>query len=244
MNKLKLNCDLGEKVHDNDELIMPFIDQANIACGLHASDPQTISQTIASAKSHNVEIGAHPSYPDRENFGRLSMTLSRTALQAVLHYQLHAFRGLCELQNSQFTYVKPHGALYNDMMRSTKLFEQVCHSVQQFDSSLAIMIQAIPNVTQHQQIADKYGLRLRFEAFADRNYQDDGLLISRALPNAIIHEETQILNNIKGLISTGALYSTTSKKLPLQVDSLCVHGDNLAAISLVQQLRALIDSHD
>lgn len=241
MSKLKLNCDLGEKVHDNDALIMPYIDQANITCGLHASDPQTIASTIRLAKKHNVTIGAHPSYPDKDNFGRQSMALSEAELITVLHYQLAAFKQLCLLENAELAYVKPHGALYNDMMKDTKVFTIVCQAMASFSNNLPLMLQALSDLTVHQAIADKFNLPLIFEAFADRNYQDDGLLISRINPNAMITEHQIVIDNIQQLLTNGKVKAASGKLINLTVDSLCVHGDNPQAIELVKQLRQLID---
>ncbi|WP_286234592.1 5-oxoprolinase subunit PxpA [Thalassotalea sediminis] len=239
-----LNCDLGEKVHDNDALLMPFIDQANIACGLHASDPQTISHTIQLAIKHNVAIGAHPSYPDKANFGRVTMPLSQPALESVLHYQLAAFSQLCELNGTQLRYVKPHGALYNDMMKDHDIFTTLCHVIAQMFTDVSLMIQALPNMAPFIHIAKHYNISIISEAFADRNYQDNGLLVPRSHSYAMVNDSTQVKQNIANLLNTGHMTSTSGKTLPLSVKSLCVHGDNEHALAIVKQIRQQIDEYD
>jgi len=238
-----LNCDLGEKVHDNDGLIMPFINMANIACGFHASDPLTIHNTIKLALTHKVSIGAHPSYNDRDNFGRVSIVYSREELIAIIQYQLGAIQAICRQQNTQLNYVKPHGALYNDMMKNSEIFETVCMAISSFDKYLPLVIQAIPNTEEVKAIASKYQLSLMFEAFADREYTDEGFLVSRQEENAIIHDANKIIQRCETLLQHQYFESVTGNKLTLRVDTLCVHGDNPAAIEITKQLRQLLSKH-
>ncbi|OKY27399.1 5-oxoprolinase subunit PxpA [Thalassotalea sp. PP2-459] len=240
---LLLNCDLGEKVHHNDALLMPYIDQANIACGLHASDPQTIDHTIKLAIKNKVYIGAHPSYPDKENFGRKTMVLPQNSLEAVLHYQLAAFAQLCKINDGQLRYVKPHGALYNDMMKDLDIFTVICQVINNLFTDVSLMIQALPEMSKFQQVAAKYNISLITEAFADRNYQDSGLLVPRTQANATIHDATHIQQNIAQLLKTGKLLSVSGQALPITVDSLCIHGDNQHAVTLVKQIRQLLNEH-
>lgn len=238
---MKLNCDIGEKVHDNDALIMPYIDQANIACGFHASDPITIVNTIKLAVKHDVEIGAHPSYPDQANFGRQSMAFPKDELIAIIHYQVGALQTLCQLHGAQLRYVKPHGALYNDMMADTSLFELVCQAISAVNGHLSLMLQALPNTSEFRTIANKWKVSLQFEAFADRAYQANGLLVPRSQKGAVIHNESQVLDQINDLLKKQILIAIDGTHLPLHVDTLCVHGDNTAALKLVSSLRKLID---
>lgn len=240
---LLLNCDLGEKVHNNDALIMPYINQANIACGLHASDPQTIDDTIKLAIKHKVTIGAHPSYPDKEHFGRKTMLLPHHSLEAVLHYQLAAFAQLCKINGVQLRYVKPHGALYNDMMKDLNIFTVICQVINAMFTQVSLMIQAIPKMDEFQQIAAQYNINLITEAFADRNYQDNGLLTPRSQANAIIHNANTIKQNIAQLLNTGKLISASGKALSVSVDSICVHGDNQHALTIAKQIRQQLNEH-
>lgn len=240
---MKLNCDLGEKVHDNDALIMPYIDMANIACGFHASDPLTIANTIKLALTHSVKIGAHPSYNDSENFGRVSISYSPKELIALIQYQIGAMHAMCLSNNAKLSYVKPHGALYNDMMKSSAIFEQVCQAISAFDASLPLLIQAIPDTKPFKAIALKYNVSLLFEAFADREYTDEGLLVARSQANAVIHNSDKIIERCEQLITQKQFTSVGGKTLTLEVDTLCVHGDNPTAIESAKKLKALLVKH-
>ncbi len=240
---MKLNCDLGELTgKDNqDALIMPYIDQANIACGFHASTPEIMQATVALAIKHQVTIGAHPGYPDKANFGRVSMQLSEQQLIACLHYQIGALQAICQVQGSKVSYVKPHGALYNDMMADPEILRTICQAIAQLDNSLPLMIQAHPDNAKHQVIAKQYHIKLWFEAFADRAYQDDGLLVPRAQPNSVLATEQQVLSRVSELVNSGQLSSINKEKLTLKVDTLCVHGDNAKAVNLVKAIRAWLN---
>jgi len=246
---MKLNCDLGESFGSwqkgADQAIMPLIDLANIACGFHASDPLTMLKTVQLAKQHQVTIGAHPSYPDLIGFGRRSMTFSAPELTAIIQYQIGALHALCLSNDTVVSYVKPHGALYNDMMKDLQLFNTVCASLSSITalntSPLPLIIQAIPDTHPFEEIAQRYGLTLWFEAFADRAYQDNGFLVPRSDENAVIHETEQVVNRCNHLLTTGKLLSINGKELSLNVDTLCVHSDTPSAVDLVVKLRILLD---
>jgi UPF0271 protein len=244
---MKLNCDLGESFGSwhkgNDNQIMPLIDLANIACGFHASDPLTMQATVRLAVEHDITIGAHPGYPDLIGFGRRSMTYSPQELTAIFHYQIGALQAICASQNTRVSYVKPHGALYNDMMVNQELFITLCAAMAQLDKNLPLMVQALPNVSFFQETADKFGITLWFEAFADRKYDDNGLLVSRKHINAVIHNEEQVIDQCRHLLQHGELISMNGKLLKIHVDSLCVHGDNPAAIELVKGLNVMLKKH-
>ena len=238
---MKINCDLGESFGSwqmgQDAQLMPYIDMANIACGFHASDPQTMQQTIALAEQHNLSIGAHPSYPDLVGFGRRSMKIAPVELQALLQYQISALQGMSALQGLDVTYVKPHGALYNDMMKDLELFRTICQSVAAFSQNLVLVIQALPDNDRFIEIANTFELTLKFEAFADRNYQDNGLLIPRSHPNAVINDLSLIKHRCQELQNTGTIYSMNNKPLKMQVDTICVHGDHANAIEVARTVR-------
>jgi len=237
---MKLNCDLGESFGawelGNDAQIMPYIDQANIACGLHAGDPLIMQHTIALAHKHQVSIGAHPSYPDRQGFGRRSMALSENELIATLHYQLATLNGMCQIQKATLDYVKPHGALYNDMMKNAVIFESICKAINQFSINLPLVIQALPNIEPYQEIALNYGVSLRFEAFADRHYQDNGLLVPRSETNGVITDVNLIVKRVNLLKDEGVILSVNDKPISLLIDTLCVHGDTKNAITIVKAI--------
>ena len=241
MEKIALNCDLGESFGQwqmgNDTKMMPFIDQANIACGFHGGDPLVMQQTVAMAVKHNVAIGAHPSYPDLQGFGRRSMAIASSELIALIHYQLGALQGICQVNGTTMSYVKPHGALYNDMMRDKEIFTTICQAISQFSTELVLVIQAIPKPAEFQAIADQYQIGLRFEAFADRNYLDSGLLVPRSQPDAVIHSPDEVVARMQTLKQTGALTSINGKPLKLMVHTVCVHSDTQDALTLVKRLK-------
>lgn len=243
---MKLNCDLGEFKENNDAEIMPYIDMANIACGFHGSDALTIKKTVQLAIEHQVIIGAHPSYPDVENFGRQSMALSSDELIAVIQYQVGALQALCHAENTLVTYVKPHGALYNDMMKNLAIFKDICRAIAQLNQRssqpLALMIQALKNTQPFEQIAKAQNITLYFEAFADRAYQDNGLLVSRSEAGAVLSSNTAVVDRCQKLINKQPLLSINNQPLEFQLDALCVHGDTPNALAMLKALRKTINA--
>ncbi len=243
---MKLNCDLGEFKNNNDADIMPYIDMANIACGFHGSDALTIKKTVQLAVEHQVIIGAHPSYPDVENFGRQSMTLSSDELIAVIQYQVGALQALCHAENTLVTYVKPHGALYNDMMKNLAIFKDICRAIAQLNQRssqpFALMIQALKNTQPFEQIAKAQNITLYFEAFADRAYQDNGLLVSRSEASAVLSSNAAVIERCQKLINKQPLLSINNQPLEFQLDALCVHGDTPNALAMLKALRATINA--
>ncbi len=242
---MKLNCDLGESFGvwnmGQDSAIMPYIDMANIACGFHASDPLTIEQTLQLAVEYRVSLGAHPSYPDLVGFGRRSMQCSADEVRAMLFYQVSALSGMSQVYGAQLSYIKPHGALYNDMMRSDVLMDTVMQTVAQFSEKLDLVIQATEKNDFYRDKAEDHGIGLQFEAFADRAYDDAGLLLPRSNAGAVFHETATILDRVKRLAEEGVLLSASGKKILLAPDTLCVHGDNPQSVALVQDIRRVLD---
>ncbi|WP_417439397.1 5-oxoprolinase subunit PxpA [Idiomarina sp.] len=241
---MKLNCDMGEAfgawTMGRDEEIMPFIDQANIACGFHASDPLTMSKTVALAKQCNVTIGAHPAYPDLVGFGRRNMDIAPAELKALIQYQIGALQGICRAQGTQVTYVKPHGALYNTMMANFAVLETVMQAVSELDPSLILMVMAIPEVEQVKALAQKYNLALWFEAFSDRLYTEEGRLTPRQQNNAVHKDFALIERQVLQLSQHGSLITESGNALDVHADTICVHGDGDHAVEAVQRIRAVI----
>ena len=240
---MKLNCDLGELQHSNDEAIMPFIDQANIACGFHASDPLTMLTTVKLAAQHEVAIGAHPSYPDKAHFGRRSLRFSDAQLIAILHYQIGALLAICQAQKVPLCYVKPHGALYNDMMVDKSVFSTVCRAMASLEKPLPLMIQALPNAKIFADIADQWGITLIPEAFADRAYQSSGLLVPRSETKAVFCSTEEVLIQARNLITNQQVVSIEKQRVTIKAESLCVHGDTPQAVSMVKALRQQLDAN-
>ena len=241
-----LNCDLGESFGSwtmgLDEQVMPHIDQANIACGFHGGDPLTMRKTLALAAQHGVSIGAHPAYPDLVGFGRRPMNLSADEIIANLHYQVAALEGMAHSQQLELAYVKPHGALYNDMMAKEEVRVAIMQAIASYHRPLSLMLQATPEASTHRDEAEAFGVDLLFEAFADRCYDDDGKLLSRSKPGAV-HDRERMLAQVEQLQRDGTVATVSGQIIPLQADTLCVHGDNLEGVQAIQAIRALVDGH-
>ncbi|RUO18467.1 hypothetical protein CWE08_11140 [Aliidiomarina iranensis] len=240
-NRILLNCDLGEGLGPwqmgNDAAIMPYIDCANVACGFHAGDPVIMQKTVALAVNHKVKIGAHPAYPDLLGFGRRSMALSAQEVEATVLYQMAALDGFCRAKNTAIAYVKPHGALYHDMLRNDATFMAILRAIKAFDDKLPLVMLAQENVQHWQTMAANEGINLWFEAFADRAYTDTGALVPRSEPKAVIHDVAAMHKQALQLAQTGTVTSINGKTIAIQVDTLCVHGDTPEALDAVKRIR-------
>ena len=244
MTTLLLNCDLGESFGSwtmgMGGQVVPHIDQANIACGFHAGDPLIMSKTLKLAADNRVMIGAHPSYPDLVGFGRRSMNCSVDEMRALVLYQLSALDGMAQSTGQQVEYVKPHGALYNDMMANPLVRGTMMEAVASYYRPVRLMLQATPQADEHRAEAEGYGIELYFEAFADRCYADDGKLLSRAKPGAV-HSKDKMLAQVAQLKANGTITTVSGHILTLDVDTLCVHGDNAEGVAAIAQIRALLE---
>jgi len=221
----------------NDEEIMPYIDMANLACGFHASDAVTMSRSVILAKKYNVTIGAHPSYNDLLGFGRRTILCSLEEIKSIILYQLGALNAFCRANGTAISYVKPHGALYNDMMRDENIFKAVLNAVSSFNKNIRVMILSGPKNEEYDYTAKLYDINLLYEVFADRNYNDDGSLVSRMEENAVIHEELDVIARIVNLKDKSLVTSINGHKLFLRCDSICIHGDNEKALEFVKLVR-------
>jgi UPF0271 protein len=242
-----LNCDLGESYGSFtmglDAEVMPHIHQANVACGFHGGDPVTMRNTLSLARKHGVTLGAHPAYPDLVGFGRRSMSLSREELIASMLYQVAALDGMAACEGLQLDYIKPHGALYNDMMADPQVREAVMAAVAVFHRPLKLMLLATPDADLHRREAAEAGVcGLLFEAFADRCYDDDGRLLSRRQPGAV-HDRERTLAQVEQLHRDGTVTTVSGRTLPLVADTLCVLGDNLEGVSAIRAIRAIVDAN-
>lgn len=245
MKRLLLNCDIGESFGawsmGLDAEVMPFIDCANVACGFHASDPQTMRRTVALAAEHDVTVGAHPAYPDLVGFGRRSMACSPDEVENILLYQIGALDGICRAEGTQVRYVKPHGALYNDMMRKPELLRAVMKAVIAYSPSLPLMLMSTRDNSAAQAVADELGVTLWFEVFADRAYDAAGMLVSRAVPGAVHHDAETVVAQAISLARGDALTASDGSALRLRADTLCVHGDNAGSVAAVQRIRQALE---
>ena len=240
---MKLNCDLGESfgawTMGLDEKVMPYIDQANIACGFHAGDPLVMQNTLTLAKKCKVSVGAHPSYPDLVGFGRRSITCSKQEIIALIHYQVAALDGMANTQAITIDFVKPHGALYNDMMSKPDVFDAILTAIAQYPKPLALMLQATPELSVYKQKAEDVGVTIYSEAFADRCYNDNGRLLPRSEVGAVLNKKA-MLAQVKQLSESGSVTTVSGKQLTLDVDSLCVHGDNIEGVNAISEIRDLL----
>jgi len=238
---IKLNCDIGESFGiwkmGNDEKIFPLIHMANLACGFHASDALTMQNSVKLAKQHNVEIGAHISYQDLVGFGRRSMNYTSEELIAISIYQISALEGFCKIEGMSVSYVKPHGALYNDMMKNDTIFIDILKAISSYNKNIKLMILSTLQNNKYNKIAKSYGIELIYEVFADRNYTSDGFLVSRKEKNALIKNKSDIINRIKTLKEKKYLLDINNNKLFIEAHCICVHGDEQNALEFITSLK-------
>ena len=223
---LMINCDLGECLAPNpDADIMPLIDMANIACGGHAGDDQSIQKTLQLAQKNQVAIGVHPSYADIPNFGRISQTLTPKALFSLLYQQINHFQSLCTEQNVRLEYVKPHGALYHDMMHKPHVLEVICEVISKIDQNLPLVVQA--GYEHYLKNFENNENRLFLhEVFADRGYQ--GMqMIARAEKGAVLTRSKEIISQ----------YHQFLLEKSFKIDTICFHSDNIASIEALKQIK-------
>lgn len=246
MATLKLNADMGESfgpwVMGLDHEVMPHVDLANIACGFHASDPDVMRKTVRLAKTHGVGIGAHPAYPDLVGFGRRSMSCSADEIENLVLYQLGALESICRAEGTHLVYVKPHGALYNDMARDAERFAAVARAIRSFNAALPLMTLAMRDTAHLRAQAEEHGITLWFEAFADRAYDPEGCLVPRSQPGAVHHDPGTIIEQARRIATRQPLTASDGSQLVLEADTLCVHGDNEESIAAVRRIREMMNT--
>lgn len=236
--KINLNADLGESfgawTMGNDEAMLPLVGAANVACGFHGGDPLVMRRTVRAAKALGVSIGAHPAYPDLQGFGRRKMSLPPEELEAALIYQIAALDGLARSEGSAVTYVKPHGALNNSACADRALADTIVRALRAYNPRLILLAPALSQLCVAAYEAD---LPVVEEIYADRAYLDDGQLVPRSRPDAMIHGAAQSLAHVLAMLEENALISLTGKRLPCPIGSICVHGDGPDAVATAQHLR-------
>jgi len=243
MPPIDLNCDMGESYGHfkvgNDDAIFPYIDSCNIACGFHGGDPLHMETTIKKAIAHDVIIGAHPSYPDLAGFGRRKMQVPPNELKAILKYQIAAIKGMTESLGRQLVYVKPHGALYNTAASSRAETEAVIEAIRSIDPQLALMGLA---GSMMEMVAKEQQILFIAEAFADRQYTADGRLQSRQIEGAVIHDPQKSAQQVLSIMQKQQVISASGTIVPIVAQSVCIHGDNPAAVAILKAIRALINN--
>jgi UPF0271 protein len=231
---LDLNADVGEGCGD-DAALLALVTSASVACGGHAGDAVSMRRVVELAVHHGVAIGAHVSYPDRENFGRRDLRLPAAELTAHVLYQLGALAAIAAAAGARLCYVKPHGALYNRMADDAVTAEAVLTAMQAFDASLPLL--TLPGSIAAQ-CAEKHRIKAVAEAFADRAYQDNGRLLPRAEPGAVLHDTKQVAVRALRWAREGVMDSISGRPVHIAARSLCVHGDTPEAVSMARALRA------
>lgn len=230
--QIDINCDLGEGL-PNDSELMPYISSCNIACGGHAGTVQSIDKTIALAIKNKVKIGAHPSYPDKENFGRKPLTITPDNLQKSLESQLQLFLDRLKLQNTKLHHIKAHGALYNASAKNKTIAEIIVKSVKNISKSVFLYV---PFNSEIEKVAKKNDLNVQYEAFIDRNYNQDGSLVARNQENAVITDKEEALQHLLKMVEHKQITTIFKKEINIKADTFCIHGDNTKAIELLKHL--------
>ena len=232
MLTIDINCDMGEGV-GNDGIIMPFISSANIACGYHAGDEEIMKQTVELAIKNNVAIGAHPSFFDRENFGRIEMNLPADEIYDLVFLQLRKIDKIVKGENRRLHHVKPHGALYNMSAKHREIARAIAQAVKDFDEELILFVLSGSIAIDE---AKAINLKTANEVFADRTYQDDGSLTPRSQRNALIEDVDKAVQQALQMIKQKTVTSTSGKTIQINADTICIHGDGKNAVPLAKAI--------
>jgi UPF0271 protein len=235
---IDLNADLGEsygvwKLGD-DDAILDLVTSANVACGFHAGDPALLLRTCRAAVERGVRIGAQVGYPDRAGFGRRFIDADPEDLKADVIYQIGALQAIASVAGSNVSYVKPHGALYNAIVTHRDQARAVAEAVRSVDPALPVL--GLSGSVFFAE-AEELGLRTVPEAFADRAYQSDGALVSRRLPNAVLHDVEEIADRVASMVTSGRVAAADGSTIPITVESVCVHGDSPGAVQIAKAVR-------
>ena len=236
--EININCDLGEssKLHStkNDPLLLKIVNSANIACGYHAGDKFTMEKTIEISKENNVSIGAHPSFKDPENFGRKRLNLPSNEITKLIIDQINILSDVAHKTGMRVTHVKPHGALNNMACENYDLAKVISESIIQVNKELIFLV---PTGSQMEKAGKKLGMKVAVEIFADRNYEDNGNLVSRSKSNAMITDPEIAKKHVIKMVENQALNCYSGKQIPCEIDSVCVHGDGQSAVKTAKQIR-------
>ncbi|MFO6296258.1 5-oxoprolinase subunit PxpA [Rahnella selenatireducens] len=235
-----LNADLGEGCA-NDEALLQLVSSANIACGFHAGDAQTIQQSVRWALKYGVAIGAHPSFPDRENFGRTAMQLPPETVYAQVVYQLGALAAITRAEGGKMVHVKPHGMLYNQAATDALLADAIARAVYDVDPTLRLVGLAGSELIR---AGERLGLQTRQEVFADRRYQSNGTLVPRNQPDAMIESDELALDQTLAMVREQKVLSREGAWVPVQADTVCLHGDGEHALTFARRLREAFGEQD
>ncbi len=243
--EININCDLGEKTvhhstkHDPD--LLKIVNSANIACGFHAGDEQTMINTIKISKNNNVSIGAHPSFNDPQNFGRKRQNLSEKDLKKLIIDQYEVLQNLAIKLGTKVTHIKPHGALNNMACEDLQLSKILAETIYNIDKNL---IYLVPTGSKMEMAAKKFDMKIACEIFADRNYEDDGNLVSRSKDNAIITDPEKCKKHVLDMVENQSINCMSGKKIKCEIDSVCIHGDNVESLETAKQIKKVLEENN
>jgi len=236
--EINLNCDLGEKSKHhsnvNDPDLLEIVNSANIACGYHAGDEETMKQVIQISKKNGVSIGAHPSFNDPENFGRERINLSSSEIKKLIIDQYKILQNIANKYDQKVSHIKPHGALNNMACEDIELATTLAKTIKEINKDL---IYLVPTGSKMEEAAKKFDMKIACEIFADRNYEDDGNLISRKKPNALITDPQQAKKHVLHMVKNQTLNCHSGKQIPCQIDSVCIHGDNKNSLATAKSIK-------
>jgi len=236
--EININCDLGEKSkhhsNHNDPKLLDIVNSANIACGYHAGDDQSMNQVIEISKENGVSIGAHPSFDDPENFGRKRMNLSSSEIRKLIIDQYAILQNIASKHGENVTHVKPHGALNNMACEDIELATTIAKAIYEIDKNL---IYLVPTGSKMELAAKKLNMNIACEIFADRNYEDDGNLVSRSKPHALITDPEQAKKHVLSMVKNQAINCHSGKQIPCEIDSVCIHGDNESSLATAKSIK-------
>jgi len=236
--EININCDLGEKSkhHSNkhDPDLLKIVNSANVACGYHAGDGETMNQVVEISKKNGVSIGAHPSFNDPENFGRERMNLSSSEIRKLIINQYEILQNIAVKHGEKVTHIKPHGALNNMACEDIELSTTLAKSIKEISKDL---IYLVPTGSKMEEAAKKLDMKIACEIFADRNYEDDGNLVSRKKPNALITDPEQAKKHVLTMVKNQTLNCHSGKQIPCEIDSICIHGDNESSLATAKSIR-------
>lgn len=229
--EININCDLGEKSKfhsiENDPELLNIVNSANVACGYHAGDEETMEMVIKISKNNGVSIGAHPSFNDPENFGRKRMNLSSSEIENLINEQYEILQKIAQKNNESVTHIKPHGALNNMACEDLDLATTLANSIYKINKDI---IYLVPTGSKMEIAAKKLNMKIACEIFADRNYEDNGNLVSRSKPNALITNPEIAKKHVLTMVQNQSLNCLSGKKIPCEIDSVCIHGDNESSL--------------
>jgi len=236
--EININCDLGEKSkhHSNkyDPDLLNIVNSANVACGYHAGDDESMNQVVEISKKNGVSIGAHPSFNDPENFGRKRMNLSSSEIRKLIIDQYEILQEIAFKHGENVTHIKPHGALNNMACEDIELAATLAKSINEISKDL---IYLVPTGSKMEEAAKKLNMKIACEIFADRNYEDDGNLVSRKKPNALITDPEEAKKHVVSMVKNQALNCYSGKQIPCEIDSVCIHGDNKSSLATANSIR-------